>query len=278
MTSVTPPQTGPSGRVAALQVYPATAPQSAATDRLLRLLRDKVIPAAIRSTSAAAYVGGFTATEADFTSAITGKLPLFIGVVVLLGALLLLIAFRSLLVAALTATMNLLAIAVCFGIIVAIFQWGWGGSLLGLGKPGPLDAFMPVFLFAILFGLSMDYQVFLIGQMHESWQHTGDNRQAIATGQAETGRVITAAAAVMVLVFLSFATGERLMKLFGIGLGATVLLDAFVIRTMLVPAVLHLAGPRTWWLPNWLDRVLPGQSKTATTDETRQEPSLVADQ
>ncbi len=193
--------------------------------------------------------------------------------IVLLGAVLLLYAFRSLLIAALTAVMNLLAVAVCFGLIVAIFQWGWAGDLLGLGQPGPVDAFLPVFLFAILFGLSMDYQVFLLGRMHETWLHTRDHRQAVSTGQIETGRVITAAGAIMVLVFLSFTAGERLMKLFGIGLGITVLLDAFVIRTMLVPALLHLFGQASWWLPGWLDRHLaklsPAGFHAGTNHETR---------
>ncbi len=257
VAAVTPAQPSPSGRVAVLQAFPTTSPQSKATQDLLHRLRDRGIPQAIRGSGLAAHVGGFTATQVDFTDTISNRLPLFIGVVVLLGAVLLLVAFRSLLVSALTAVMNLLAIGVCFGVIVAVFQWGWAGGLLGLGQPGPIDAYLPVFLFAILFGLSMDYQVFLLGRMHEAWLHTQDNRQAVSIGQIETGRVITVAGVIMVLVFLSFAAGEREMKLFGIGMGMTVLLDAFVLRTMLVPALLHLSGRASWWLPGWLDRLLP---------------------
>ena len=257
VAAVAPPQTSPSGAVAVLQAFPTTSPQARQTENLVHSLRGTVLPDALRGTGAVAHVGGFTATSVDFTDAVDHRLPPFIVVVVLLGALLLLLAFRSLFVAGLTAVMNLLAIAVCFGVVVAVFNWGWAGGLLGLGRPGPIDAFLPVFLFAILFGLSMDYQVFLIGRMHDLWLRTGDHRRAVTEGQRQTGRVITAAAAVMVLVFLSFATGNRLETLFGIGLGVTVLLDAFVIRTMLVPALLHLVGPAAWWMPRRLDRVLP---------------------
>lgn len=257
VAAVTPAQLSPSGRVAVLEAFPTTSPQSRDTETLLHRLRDTVLPAATQSSGSTAYVGGFTATMVDFTDTINSRLPLFIGVVALVGAILILIAFRSLLVAGLTAVMNVLAISVCFGVIVAVFQWGWLGGLLGLGRPGPIDAFLPVFLFAILFGLSMDYQVFLLGRMHEAWIRTRDNRRAVTIGQVETGRVITAAAVIMVLVFLSFTAGERLEKLFGIGLGITVLVDAFIIRTLLVPAVLHLSGPASWWMPRWLDRVLP---------------------
>ncbi|WP_075732053.1 MMPL family transporter [Streptomyces acidiscabies] len=257
VASVTPARVSPSGEVAVQQVFPKTSPQSERTKKLLHHLRDDVTPEAVRGTGAAVYIGGFTATEVDFTDTISARLPLFIGVVVLLGALLLLIAFRSLLVAALTAVMNLFAIGVCFGVIVAVFQWGWLSGVTGIGETGPIDAYLPVFLFAILFGLSMDYQVFLLGRMHETWVHTRDSRRSVTLGQVETGRVITVAAAIMVLVFLSFASGEREMKLFGIGMGVTVLFDAFVIRTMLVPAVLHLAGRASWWLPGPLDRLLP---------------------
>lgn len=273
VAAVTPARTSPSGQVAVLQAFPTTSPQSAQTEDLLHRLRDSVIPGATRDTDMAVYIGGFTATEVDFTDTINDRLPRFISVVVLLGALLLLLAFRSVLVAVLTAVMNLLAIGVCFGIVVAIFQWGWMGDLLGLGKPGPIDAYLPVFLFAILFGLSMDYQVFLLGRMHETWLHTRDSRRAVTVGQIETGRVITAAGAIMVLVFLSFASGEREMKLFGIGMGMTVLFDAFVLRTMLVPALLQLAGPAGWWSPRWLDRMMPRLNTAEWHAETLPEPA-----
>jgi RND superfamily putative drug exporter len=257
VAAVGPAQTSPSGAVAVFETFPTASPQSRQTENLVHTLRGSVLPEALRDTGATAHVGGFTATSVDFTDAVSHRLPPFIVAVVLLGALLLLLAFRSVFVAGLTAVMNLLAIAVCFGVVVAVFNWGWAGGLLGLGRPGPIDAFLPVFLFAILFGLSMDYQVFLIGRMHDLWVTTGDHRRAVSEGQRQTGRVITAAAAVMVLVFLSFATGNRLETLFGLGLGVTVLLDAFVIRTMLVPALLHLVGPASWWLPRRLDRILP---------------------
>ncbi|MFL6115502.1 MAG: MMPL family transporter [Catenulispora sp.] len=257
VAGVAPAQLAPSGAVGLIEAFPATAPQDRATVDLVGTLRGTVIPRTLAGTGAAAHIGGFTATEIDFTHAVKTKLPIFIVLVALLGAVLLTIAFRSLYVALLTGVMNLVAVGVCFGIVAAIFNWGWLGGLLGLGRPGPIDAFLPVFLFSILFGLSMDYQVFLIGRIHDHWKRTGDARAAVEQGQTETGRVITAAAGVMVLVFLSFATGNRLETLFGIGLGVTVLLDAFVVRTMLVPAILHLAGPRAWWGPRWLDRTLP---------------------
>jgi putative drug exporter of the RND superfamily len=252
VASVRPPELSPSGQVGLIEAFPATTPQARATVDLVGRLRGSVLPRAVAPTGAAVYVGGFTATQIDFTHAVGTKLPIFIAIVALFGAVLITVAFRSLFIAGLTAVMNLVAVSVCFGIITAVFNWGWLGSLLGLGRPGPIDAFLPVFLFSILFGLSMDYQVFLIGRIHDGWRRTGQAREAVVAGQTETGRVITAAAGVMVLVFLSFATGNRLETLFGIGLGATVLLDAFVIRTMLVPAVLHLAGPRAWWAPRWL--------------------------
>lgn len=257
VASVTPARVSPSGEVAVQQAFPETSPQSVRTKELLHELREEVMPRAVLGTGATTYIGGFTATEVDFTDTINARLPYFIGVVVLLGAVLLLIAFRSVLVAVLTAVMNLFAIGVCFGVIVAVFQWGWLSGLTGIGQPGPIDSYLPVFLFAILFGLSMDYQVFLLGRTHETWLLTRDNRRAVTHGQVETGRVITVAAAIMVLVFLSFAAGDREMKLFGIGMGLTVLFDAFVIRTMLVPAVLHLGGRASWWMPAALDRLLP---------------------
>ena len=257
VAQVTGPMTSRSGRTAVLWVFPTTSPQSLRTGRLVHTLRSQVLPRALRGTGSVAYVGGFTAATIDFTDAVAQRLPPFVLAVIVLGAMLLLAAFRSVVIAVMTAVMNLAAIAVCFGTVVAIFQWGWFGGPLGLGRPGPIDSFLPVFLFAILFGLSMDYQVFLIGRMHDIWARTSDHGQAVSGGQAETGRVITAAAAIMVLVFLSFTFGNRLEALFGIALGTTVLLDAFVIRTMLVPALLHLIGPATWWMPRWLERAVP---------------------
>jgi len=170
---------------------------------------------------------------------------------------LLMIAFRSLLVPLTAAVMNLLAVAASFGLVVAVFQWGWGSSLIGSGT-GPVEAYLPIIMIAILFGLSMDYQVFLVSRMHEEWTHTGDNEQAILRGQANTGRVITAAALIMICVFLSFAFGgQRIIAEFGIGLGGAVLIDAFIIRTVLVPSLMHFFGKANWWLPTWLDKIIP---------------------
>ena len=181
---------------------------------------------------------------------LTDKLPLFIAVIVGLGFLLLLIAFRSIVVPLTAAVMNLLAAGASFGVVVAFFQWGWGSDALGLGKAGPIDAFVPVLTLAVLFGLSMDYQVFLVSRMHEEWVHTGDNRRSVTTGQASTGRVITAAATIMICVFLAFVFGgQRVVAEFGVGLASAVFIDAFILRTVLVPALMHLFGKANWWLP-----------------------------
>ncbi len=203
------------------------------------------------------YVGGVTAGGVDFAKVLSDKLPLFIGVVVLLSALLLLIVFRSLVIPLQAAAMNLLSISAALGVIVAIFQWGWFGSVIGV-QQGPIESFIPVMLFAIVFGLSMDYEVFLISRMHERWTQTHDHHKAVAEGLALTGRVVTAAAAIMVCVFLSFMLlNGRVIKEFGLSLASAVFLDALVVRCLLLPAVLHIVGERTWWIPAWLDRILP---------------------
>jgi RND superfamily putative drug exporter len=239
-------------------VIPTTSPQAEATSQLISRLRHDVIPAAEKGTTLRVYVGGITAIFGDFASVLTGKLPLFIGVIILLGFLLLLLAFRSLVVPLTAAVMNLAAAAASFGVVVAFFQWGWGSEPLGLGGAGPVEAFLPVIMLSLLFGLSMDYQVFLVSRMHEEWSHTKDNRRAVTVGQASTGRVITAAATIMICVFIAFVFGgQRVIAEFGIGLAAAVLIDAFVIRTVLVPALMHMLGPANWWLPGWLDRLVP---------------------
>jgi len=239
-------------------VIPTTAPQDQATGELITRLRTDVIPTATAGTGLRVYVGGATAIFGDFAEVIAGKLPLFIIVIVGLGFLLLMVAFRSLLVPATAAVMNLLAAGAAFGVVIALFQFGWGSDALGLGRAGPVEAFLPVIMLSILFGLSMDYQVFLVSRMHEEWVHTGDNEYAVTTGQATTGRVITAAAAIMICVFVAFVFGGlRVIAEFGIGLAAAVFLDAFVLRTVLVPAVMHLFGAANWWLPRRLDRILP---------------------
>jgi putative drug exporter of the RND superfamily len=244
--------------IAVLTVVPASSPEAVATSSLIRHLRASVIPAATRGTGVRVYVGGITAIFADFAAVIGGKLLLFIAVIVGLGFLLLMLAFRSLLIPLTAAVMNLLAAAASFGVVVAVFQFGWGSERLSLGGPGPVESFLPVLMLAILFGLSMDYQVFLVSRMREEWVVTADSRRSVTTGQATTGRVITAAATIMVCVFLAFAFGgQRVIAEFGIGLAAAVLLDAFILRTILVPAAMHLSSRANWWLPGWLDHILP---------------------
>ncbi|MCO6003648.1 MMPL family transporter [Actinoallomurus purpureus] len=248
----------PGATIAMAQVVPTTSPQSEQTSDLIDRLRHDVVPAAERGTSLRVYVGGQTAIFDDFAGVLTGKLPLFLGVIITLGFLLLLIAFRSLLVPAVAAVMNVLSAGASFGVVVAFFQWGWGSEPLGVGAAGPIEAFLPVIMLSILFGLSMDYQVFLVSRMHEEWVHSGDNRRAVTVGQAHTGRVITAAATIMIAVFVAFVFGgQRVIAEFGIGLSAAVALDAFILRTILVPAAMHLFGRANWWLPSWLDRRLP---------------------
>ena len=257
VAAVAPAKLNPAGDVATLTVYPRSSPQAYATTQLVEHLRDKVVPAIAPQNHLKVYVGGVTAGSVDFAKTLGEKLPLFIGVVVLLSALLLMVVFRSLVIPLQAAVMNLLSIGASLGVIVAIFQWGWFGSLIGV-QQGPIESFIPVMLFAIVFGLSMDYEVFLVSRIHERWAHTRENSRAVAEGLALTGRVVTAAAAIMVCVFLSFMLGEdRVIKEFGLSLASAVFLDALVVRCLLLPAVLHLIGKRTWAIPSWLDRVLP---------------------
>src|SRR5712691_9107757 len=257
IASVAAPRLNPGRDTAAIAVYPTTSPQSAQTTSLVKRLRSVVLPPLAKATGATVYIGGATATQVDFARVLSGKLPLFIGLVVLLSAILLLIVFRSLLIPVQAALMNLLSIAAALGVVQAIFERGWLGGLIGV-QAGPIDAFIPVMVFAIVFGLSMDYEVFLVSRIHEEWQHRGDASAAVREGLARTGRVITAAAAVMVAVFASFAMGDdRVLKLFGIAMATAVFLDAVVIRSILMPAVLELFGSRTWAFPKWFDRRLP---------------------
>ena len=241
-----------------IQVTPGTSPETRATADLISTLRNDTIPAAERGTTLRVYIGGVTATFADFATVVDAKLPWFIVTIVGLSFLLLVVAFRSLLIPGTAAVMNLLAAAASFGVLTAFFQWGWGTGAFGLGKAGPVEAFLPVVTLAILFGLSMDYQVFLVSRMNEEWVHGRRNSDAVRTGQVETARVITAAATIMICVFLTFSfLGSRDVAEFGIGLAAAVALDAFILRTVLVPAAMHLFGNANWWLPRWLDRRLP---------------------
>jgi putative drug exporter of the RND superfamily len=244
--------------VAFVSFKSTTSPQDAKTYALVKHLRAQILPKVYAGTANHVYVFGDTAIQVDFAKVLAAKMPLFIAAVVGLSFLLLLIAFRSLVIPLTAAAMNLLAAGASFGVVVAIFQFGWGSEALGLGKGGPIDAWAPVMFFAILFGLSMDYQVFLVSRMYEEWMHTKDNRRSIVIGQAETGSIITAAALIMMAVFGGFVLGDqRAIKLFGIGLASAVFLDAFLLRTILVPSLMHLLGDRNWFLPRWLDRVTP---------------------
>jgi RND superfamily putative drug exporter len=235
-----------------------TSPQSEKTYTLVRHLRSSVLPPLYDGTGNRIYAYGGTAINVDFATVLGRKMPLFITVVVGLSFILLLLAFRSLVIPLTAAVMNLLAAGGSFGVAVAIFQYGWLSDSMGAGPGGPIDAWMPVMLFAILFGLSMDYQVFLVSRMHEEWVHTRDNRRSVTTGQAETGGIITAAALIMIAVFMGFLVSPgRPIKIFGTGLASAVFLDAFILRTMLVPALMNIFGTANWYLPKWLDRILP---------------------
>jgi putative drug exporter of the RND superfamily len=254
---VATPELNRAGTAAALVAYPSTSPQSAQTSSLVTRLRDSVIPPVERNTGARVYVGGATAAQVDFSHVLASKLPLFIGVVVALAALLLLVVFRSFVIPIQAALMNLLSIGASLGIVQAVFERGWLGGLFG-AQPGPIDSFIPVLTFAIVFGLSMDYEVFLISRVHEEWQARRDPSAAVREGLARTGRVITAAAAVMVAVFAAFAiSGDRVLAMFGLAMASAVFLDALVVRMLLLPAVLELLGSTTWAMPRWLDRRLP---------------------
>jgi putative drug exporter of the RND superfamily len=257
IASVAAPRLNAARNTAGIAVYPTASPQSARTTSLVKHLRSDVLPPLATATGATVYVGGATATQIDFAHVLSGKLPLFIGMVVLLSALLLLVVFRSLVIPLQAAFMNLLSIAAALGVVQAIFERGWLAGLIGV-QPGPIEAFIPVMVFAIVFGLSMDYEVFLVSRIHEEWQHRGDASAAVREGLSRTGRVITAAAAVMVAVFASFAMGDdRVLKLFGVAMATAVFLDAVVIRSILMPAVLELFGRYTWAFPRWADRRLP---------------------
>ena len=254
----TEPIPNDSGDAAIIQVQPSTSPQDKETADLVNRLRDEVVPQAVEGTTAEVKVGGATAAVVDFARYTADRLPWFIGAVLLLSFLLLMVVFRSLLVPLKAVIMNLLSVGAAYGILVAVFQWGWGDSLLGVGREGPIEAWIPIMLFAVIFGLSMDYEVFLLSRIREEYDRTHDNATAVANGLAVTARVITAAAAIMFCVFISFVLGDdRSLKMFGFGLAMAVLLDATVVRLVLVPATMELLGDRNWWLPRWLDRILP---------------------
>jgi RND superfamily putative drug exporter len=269
----TAPIANPERDAAIIQVIPATAPQDKATADLVSRLRDDVVPAQMEGSTAILHVGGSTAASQDFASYTRSHLPLVMGVVLLLSFSLLTLVFRSLIVPLKAVIMNLLSIGAAYGILVAVFQWGWFKGAIGVAKEGPIDAWVPIMLFAIVFGLSMDYEVFLLSRVREEYDRNGrDNALAVADGLAATARVITAAAAIMVSVFISFALGsDRSIKLFGLGLAVAVFLDASVVRMILVPATMELLGDANWWLPRWLARVLPVVHVDATPEEEPRE-------
>jgi putative drug exporter of the RND superfamily len=257
VAGIVPPVLSPNGKAEVAEVYPATGPQQAATTTVLDQLRAGV-PRAEAGSTLAIHIGGTTAVNADYSQALSSSLPEFLAIVVGLAFLLLLVVFRSLLIPLVASIMNLLSFGVALGVMTAAFQFGWGKSLLGFGTAAPTEAWIPAIMFAILFGLSTDYEVFLISRMHEEWTLTGDNKRAVIRGQAETGRVITAASLIMILVFASFITGGQIpIQQVGLGFAAAIFVDAYLIRTVLVPAVMHTLGRANWWAPAWLDRILP---------------------
>jgi putative drug exporter of the RND superfamily len=247
------------GTAAVILVYPRTAPQAAQTAALVHRLRDQVIPQATAGSGAAVYVGGQTAGGIDASAFLSARLPWVIGLVIALAFVLLTVVFRSLVVPLKAALMNLLSIGAAYGVIVAVFQWGWLGPVFGVSRTGPIDPWIPMMMFTIVFGLSMDYEVFLLSRMREQWLRHGDSSRAVADGLADTARVITAAAAIMVCVFGSFVINDPLhiLNVFGLGLAAAIFVDATLVRMVLVPSVMQLLGPANWWLPGWLRRVLP---------------------
>jgi RND superfamily putative drug exporter len=254
----TEPVPNEAGDAAIIQIFPTTAPQDRDTNRLVHRLRDEVVPQAVEGSTADVKVGGGGPAVVDFSDYTADRLPWFIAAVLTMSFILLTIVFRSILVPLKAVIMNLLSVGAAYGVLVAVFQWGWGASLIGIGREGPIDAWIPMMLFAVIFGLSMDYEVFLLSRIREDYDRTRENATAVANGLAATARVITAAAAIMFFVFFSFVLGaDRSLKMFGLGLAVAVLLDASVVRMVLVPATMELLGDRNWWLPRWLDRILP---------------------
>jgi len=258
VAAVAPPRLNPDGDTAVILLIPTTGPQDARTEDLVHRLRDEIVPAAVGDTGATVRIGGVTATSIDSSENISRRLPLLIGGVVILSMLLLLVAFRSVAVALKAAVMNLLSVAAAYGVVAYVLQGNWAGRLIGIDTETPLPAFVPVLMFAVLFGLSMDYEVFLVSRMREAWTRTGDNSRAVTEGLAGTGRVITAAAAIMIAVFAAFVPSpDVVLKMIGVGMAAAILVDATVVRLLLVPAVMHVLGRANWWMPGWLARRLP---------------------
>ena len=258
MASVAPPRTNPAGNTAVVTLIPDSAPDAQATADLVARLRDPVVPDALKGTPAQAYVGGVTAAFIDLGDRIAERLPYFIGAVVLLSFLLLMMVFHSIVIPATAAAMNLLSVGAAYGVTVAVFQWGWAKGVVGLESTVPIVSFVPMMMFAVLFGLSMDYQVFLLTRVREEYAKRPETRHAVVTGVATTARVITSAALIMISVFLSFvANPVPELKMFGLGLAVAVAVDATIVRMVLVPALMEILGKANWWFPESLDRFVP---------------------
>jgi RND superfamily putative drug exporter len=271
VAAVTPPQPNPAGNTAVITVIPTSGPQEKATEDLVDRLRDDVIPRATAGTGLDVNVSGLVAGGLDSNRYISARLPLLIGGVVLLSFLLLLVVFRSVLVAVKAAVMNLLSIGAAYGVVGLSVSGGWFGGLIGIPEPTPVPSFIPMMMFAILFGLSMDYEVFLLSRIREEYERTGDNGLAVADGLAATARVITAAAAIMVTVFLAFVPSPVVfLKMIGVGMAAAIFVDATLVRMVLVPATMELLGDRNWWLPGWLAKRLPNVHVEGTAADLEQ--------
>jgi putative drug exporter of the RND superfamily len=278
VAAVTPPRLNEAGDAAVMTVVPTTSPQDARTSDLVERLRERTIPAAVGESSVAVHVGGATATFEDLADKIASRLPVFIALVVGLSMILLTMVFRSLWVPLVSAAFNLLSILAAYGVVVAVFQWGWGSSLLGVEGEIPIVSFVPLFMFAVLFGLSMDYNVFLQSRIREEYMRGLGPRESVVAGLARVARIILAAGAIMTAVFLGFVSDpEVVVKTIGLGLASAILIDVLVVRMVVAPAVITLLGDRAWWLPAWLDRILPrisleGEAAPATGGAEPHEP------
>jgi len=277
VAAVVPPEMDPDSGVTTVIAFPTTSPQDPGTVDTIERIRSEVIPATVGG-STDVHVGGATASFSDMGNQVRDRLPLFIGAVVLLSFVLLVVLFRSILVPLKAALLNLLSIGAAYGVLVMVFQWGWGKDLIGLEATVPIISFIPMFMFAVLFGLSMDYEVFLLSRVREEYQKTGDNELSVVRGISTTARVITSAALIMISVFLGFVLGDDAgIKMMGLGLATAIFIDATVVRMVLVPATMKLMGDANWWIPRWLDRVLPTidiESGVEAADTEERQPVL----
>jgi RND superfamily putative drug exporter len=278
VAAVAPTSASQDGTVRMVMIIPGSSAQAEATKDLVEHLRVAVIPGAESGTNLRVYVGGKAATSQDLSDALLGRLPLYLGVIAVLGFLLLAVAFRSLLVPLVGALSNVTSILVGLGAITAVFQFGWGSELMRVGTGAPIMYIVPVMIVGIVFGLSMDYQVFLVSRIREEWSSTGDNRRAVRVGVTETGRVIATAALIMLGVFASFAFGgQRIVSAIGIGLAVAVLVDAFVVRMTLIPALMHMLGRANWFYPRWAQKITPHVAVEGAPDPAPREGELAAD-